>query len=574
MSKKNEARGKHAAHANNQSDNSAGKPKDGDSDRVAARKDAPASTRAGNVGKTVAIPKANSKEGKGLRETVKMDSAANGSTSNVAPMTPAWEPGEESMVFQSKKPRNKKTIGIAIGIIAAALVAVYVTGGVVFSTHFYPGTLLNGEDVSLQSTNQVASRLNDLASNYSIDVSGDGLDFTVSSADMGVQIDGESIASEAVAENNAWAWPIEMAKQHDLSEKLVSAYNSSGLEDVVSAKISEWNESAEPPVNATLEYDAGTNAYSIVKEQAGTMVDSDATIQAIDAAIMDMQTSVKLGDDQMMKPSITSESEELLAAQETANKYVQADLNMILNNEDVGEINSDQISQWVTIGDDTSVSFDESAMDSWLTDYGNGFDTVGSKRTYTRPDGKKVSVEGGTYGWEIDTASLVEQVRGEIMNGTQGDFTIPIITAGDYYRGEGEPDWGDYVDVDLSEQHVRYYSDGGSLKWESDCITGTPDGKHDTPTGVWTLFNKESPSTLKGDILESTGAPEYETEVAFWMPFTYSGCGLHDATWQPGFGGTMYKDGYGSHGCVNLPYDAAQSLYDIVAVGVPVIVHW
>ena len=57
------------------------------------------------------------------------------------------------------------------------------------------------------------------------------------------------------------------------------------------------------------------------------------------------------------------------------------------------------------------------------------------------------------------------------------------------------------------------------------------------------------------------------------MPFTYSGCGFHDATWQSAFGGTRYKDGYGSHGCVNLSYSDAASLYDIIAVGNAVVVH-
>jgi lipoprotein-anchoring transpeptidase ErfK/SrfK len=36
----------------------------------------------------------------------------------------------------------------------------------------------------------------------------------------------------------------------------------------------------------------------------------------------------------------------------------------------------------------------------------------------------------------------------------------------------------------------------------------------------------------------------------------------------------MYAEGYGSHGCVNLPYDAAQELYGMCQIGDVVIVHW
>ena len=45
------------------------------------------------------------------------------------------------------------------------------------------------------------------------------------------------------------------------------------------------------------------------------------------------------------------------------------------------------------------------------------------------------------------------------------------------------------------------------------------------------------------------------------MPFVGNAIGFHDATWQPGFGGSMYMDGYGSHGCVNLSYGDAEALY-------------
>lgn len=564
MSKKNEVRGKHAANAHKAEDKTTAKAVPAAEEQETVRMnpvgaDSPSEVPDPQATQVMEVPIAG---------------GGDGAVPDAAAVTPAWEPTEP------KKSHTKRNVGIALGIVAAVLVAVYVAGGVLFTDHFYPGTTLNGEDISLQSTDEVAQRLNDIASNYSLEVEGNGVDFTVSSDDMGLQVDGAQIASDAIAQNNPWSWPAEIVQPHDISETLISAYNSSGLEEAVNGYIEEWNESAEDPVNASLAYDEETNSYNITPEQAGTKIDAQAALEVIDQAIMDMQSTVELTDDQMQKPTVYSDDEALLAAQETANKYVQADLNMILGEDNVGEINSDQISQWVTIDGDANVTFDEDAMDSWLTDYGNGFDTVGTQRTYTRPDGKQVTVEGGTFGREVDTAALVEQVREDIMNGTQGDFIIPLAnsdlanSSGVTYGADDGVDWSDYIDVDLSEQHAYYYTGSGELKWESDVITGIPDGEHDTPTGVWTLFNKESPSVLKGDIQESTGAPEYETEVSYWMPFTYSGCGLHDATWQPSFGGSMYSQGYGSHGCVNLPLDAAKSLYDIVEIGIPVVVHW
>ena len=87
-------------------------------------------------------------------------------------------------------------------------------------------------------------------------------------------------------------------------------------------------------------------------------------------------------------------------------------------------------------------------------------------------------------------------------------------------------------------------------------------------------MEKESPSVLVGEDDPNTGKPIYETQVAYWMRITWSGIGFHDATWQPAFGGNLYSIGAGSHGCVNMPYDKAGALYEMMPVGTPVIIHY
>ena len=55
------------------------------------------------------------------------------------------------------------------------------------------------------------------------------------------------------------------------------------------------------------------------------------------------------------------------------------------------------------------------------------------------------------------------------------------------------------------------------------------------------------------------------------MPFN-GGIGLHDAPWRGSFGGQIYKTN-GSHGCINLPYDAAKLIYETVSKGYPVVCY-
>ena len=55
------------------------------------------------------------------------------------------------------------------------------------------------------------------------------------------------------------------------------------------------------------------------------------------------------------------------------------------------------------------------------------------------------------------------------------------------------------------------------------------------------------------------------------MPIDNTGVGLHDSPWQPKYGGDWYL-AHGSHGCVNTPPKTMAKLFDLVAIGTPVIV--
>jgi len=502
--------------------------------------------------------------------------AGYGGVNQAHPLKSGFENGSWNPEAAQQAPKSKRPLIIAIACLVAALLAVYFGGVVFFMGHFYPGTMLGGADISLKSSAEASSIAQSTGDKYSITVSGDGASFTVSAKDAGMQVDGSSVVAQALAANSAWKWPFEIASKHDITSFLVAGYNSNGLEKVVKTNVEAFNQTAADPVNATIAYASSSKSFAVQAEKAGTKIDVDKVLSLVDDAIVDMKNSVTLGPDQLIQPTVLKTDPALATACNTANTYIKANLDLVLGTTSIhaATINGDQISQWVTLGSDMGVTFDENAMNSWLQKLADSLNTVGTSRTYKRSDGATFTVSGGTYGWQIDNDSLIQQVKDGIKQGSSETITVPTISEGATWTGAGAPDWGAYVDVDLTTQHARFYDASGVLKWESDVVTGTPDGAHETPTGVWQLFKKESPSVLKGDISVATGQPEYQTQVQYWMAFTYSGCGLHDATWQSSFGGTRYKDGYGSHGCVNLPLSAAADLYNLVNVGNAVVVHY
>jgi lipoprotein-anchoring transpeptidase ErfK/SrfK len=97
-------------------------------------------------------------------------------------------------------------------------------------------------------------------------------------------------------------------------------------------------------------------------------------------------------------------------------------------------------------------------------------------------------------------------------------------------------------------------------------ITGKPSTNNATPRGLFYIQPfKQSPSVLIG--------ADYASPVSFWIPFVGNMVGLHDSPWQThGYGGDIYLY-YGSHGCVNTPYEAVRTLYYSYPVGTPVVVY-
>lgn len=465
-----------------------------------------------------------------------------------------------------------RILGIVLGIIAGLLLLVYVAGAIFFVGRFMPNTTLGSHDVSLKTATEVQSMLSDALDSYVLTVSGEGFSMDLSARDANVKLDGESIVDDMLSDTNPWLWPVEITKQRDETEKLAASYNESGLDTTVRTAIDNFNATATDPANATIAFNQDIDAFTVQPETVGTTLDADAVVKVVDEAVVSLQPAVRLTSDELVKPTVLSTDPQLKNAADAANQMIVSNMQLTMGGTVVGSVTPQLVSSWVRLGDDLSATLDDDALTTWVDGLVDSCTTVGTTRTYTRSDGKAVTVEGGVYGWKVDRDSLLSMVKEGVGKGTVGTFDVPCATTGTAYNGAGARDWGArYCDIDLSEQHARFYDETGALVWESDCVSGIPDGEHNTPTGVYWVNRKASPSKLIG---YENGEKIYESTVQYWMPFVSNTIGLHDADWQSAFGGTRYRDGYGSHGCVNLPTSKAASLYGIIQSGDVVVCHW
>ena len=170
-----------------------------------------------------------------------------------------------------------------------------------------------------------------------------------------------------------------------------------------------------------------------------------------------------------------------------------------------------------------------------------------------------ISLNGSYIGW-VDKAAL----SGLPTYAKGPDWTV----INGYFRSNSGVNYyigNSYIIVSLSHQSVWAYK-GETMLVSAPVITGKPSANNATPRGLFYIQPfKQSPSLLIG--------ADYASPVSFWIPFVGNMIGLHDSPWQThGYGGDVYLY-YGSHGCVNTPYEAVRTLYYSYPVGTPVVVY-
>lgn len=467
-----------------------------------------------------------------------------------------------------------KRVLLVLGIIVGAVAIIYLIGALYFSSHFLPNTRVNGEEVSGMSVENLAAHVTEIGTSYKTHVSGDGIDVTIPGSDIGVSYDGEAYGAQAKAQIRNWRWPLELNRQHDYQVDQGITFNKELLASLVGSHVDAVNSNATPPTNATMSYDAGTKAFVVVPDALGTQIDREATIDYVSQGIITLQEDVILGDDQLVQPVVHKDDEILAQAIDKSNDMLSKNVVLRIAGKDAETISADLMQKWLSLDAACNIVVDREAVKTWAQgDLSRKFDTVGSARTYTRPDGKQIQIEGGTYGWSVDGAALSDVIADNLQALNTNPIDVPMNFEAATWNPGGQ-DWPTrYIDVDLDEQYVRMYDESSNLIWESECVSGNTSAGHGTVTGVFYLMSKESPSWLIGPDYDHDGKEDYRTFVNYWMPFEGGGFGLHDATWRGAFGGSIYTYD-GSHGCVNLPFDRAQELYEIVNVGDVVVTHY
>ncbi len=460
-----------------------------------------------------------------------------------------------------RKRRQQQALQRRILLIAAAVVAlllvisfVFIHGKVTYSTRFLPKTTINGVDVSGMTAEEAEKNLTYTLPTITITFDGGEKD-TFSLADVGGSYSYLEELKDLIAAQDPYTYLRPKANDITLEPKL--SYDADLIEGVIDKLPAVTNENATDPTNA---YIAKTDSgFEIVSETGGTKIDEQALLSLVSDSLAKWNYEID-GTSCYVQPSVKAEDLSLTDEMQAITNMHYIDVNM--SGGKTERIEKATVMGFIVYDEDTqTISVDNDAVYAYTQQLAQKYNTLGTVRTFTTTGGNVIQVGGSdkdTFGYQMDVETTAQRIEACCLSGQDTAAKWPVAGS---TRGDDNDFGTTYVEVSIPDQHLWYYVDG-VLSMETDVVTGT--GTNSTTPGVFMILDKQHPATLKGD--------GYSTDVEYWMPVTYSGTGLHDAQWRTEFGKEIYISG-GSHGCVNMPLEAVEQLYNSIEMGTPVIIY-
>ena len=455
--------------------------------------------------------------------------------------------------------RNKVLIGILIGLLVVIL-AVYFTPVYLCQRMYYPGTVINGVECGFKTPEYVEGILHEKPSDYNIEVKfRDGTE-TINGEDVSLKLDYLTGLQDIKNKQNPFKW-LDTFKNNQYKVEKIITFDEEKVEKKASKFKELQPENMRDPKNPSIEL-KDDEVVAIAGDQGNKILNSKNVYRYICEAIRTLEESVDIDEKECYAVSVYNpESPKVIECLAYCNRITGLTVEYDYGGTYI-PFTKDQLFSMLKIDENYNVVVSKNNVGRVMQAYSRMHDTYGTIRKFNAHDRSTIYLDSESYGWELDVETETDTLFNELIH-KQPVKRAPEFLHTAYTYVDKEDDIGDlYCEVDLANQHMYVYKNH-RVVLDSDVVTGCVGLGRGTPGGLYSISFKQSPAVLKGE--------DYESKVTYWMPFN-GGIGFHDATWRGWFGGDIYYWS-GSHGCVNMPYDAAEELYGIIEEGVPVIVY-
>ena len=408
---------------------------------------------------------------------------------------------------------------------------------------------LAGVDISGMKAEEALQAIKDGLEAYTITFTVNGQSFPLTAGELSLELDEEALLAYLTA-----------LEEGSPTENIVLATcNPQVLSDRVSSSL------RKAPENAQVFYDTGLGSFTARMARNGSAPDTSALPQLVrdTVAVLSGNASARVGS-YPVYASVVASDQKILDLIEEANTYLDLQISYTYETEGLAPvtvaIDTNTIAGFIGINNSNyTVYTNDLAIETYVSKMANTYHGPHTNGYFPTTSGSTAYYTVKYYGSQVDQEAMRQDLRGHVAAKESGTYTAPFNND---EAAKKLPYGGHYVEVDLTAQMVYVYK-GGKQVLASSVVSGCVANGNWTPNGVYAVQEKDSNCYLIGT--------DYATFVYYWIGF-YGGYGLHDATWRYYFGGDIYLYN-GSHGCVNMPLNNAQALYNSVSVGTPVIVH-
>ena len=467
----------------------------------------------------------------------------------------AAEGWQQKLRARKRRKRNRILAGIGAGVLG-----IYIAVAIYFGFHFYEDTEIYGIDCSQKTADTVKTEVAKRLGDYRLEIrerGGESEYLTAEQIKLAF-VDDSSINGMLKAQKS-FLWPVMILLKRSNAAAVAFSYDR----DAAMQAFSELD--CMNPLYVTAPEDAYVKTtdtgFEVAPEVMGTTLDAEKAEQALADALDAGQSMLSLEDAGCyVNPKRYSDDAALL--EEAKKKSALAKAYITYDFGDRKEVvNAPLIADWIVTRADGEYVIDEVAVTDYVENLAAKYDTFGLTREFYTSLGTTVTLNGGDYGWCMDQDATVVALLNALADGYQGMMKPEYLYTA---KSRDTNDIGDtYVEICISQQRMWCYQYGTCIV-DTPVVTGNPNKGNATPSGgVWAIDAMKRNAILVGE--------GYQSPVDFWMPFN-GDVGIHDMQTRAYFGGTIYLTN-GSHGCVNTPYEQAQTIFNTVSVGTPVIVY-
>lgn len=467
-------------------------------------------------------------------------------------------------VMKKQKSHWLRNLVIALFVIAG----MYLVSVALFNDHFHFRTYVNDMPVAFMTADDVRSMYRSSTKDLAVRLScrGDYIE-TVPFAKFGIcRTDDDDISTFS---QNPWKWPLSLFNEthFEVSNDLVWTEEGirNGFEDLMCTDELYTKYPSDAYILSNDDYD-----YYIVPEVEGNRVNQDKLVDVICDHLSRRDLFVDLeAEDCYYHPSIFANDPVLVSTCQKANAVTNLQLRVDIGCGYIASVPKSLLFDCVSrSGNSISVRYDP--LRHFVKNLADTYNTVNTARRFqTTMDGKIRIAPSSTDnfgGWDMNIEATLKELNSMVRNRESGTVVATWRTTGKSH--DVDNDFGDtYIEISIQRQRMWLYVDG-VIRVNTDITTGRDTDDRRTPTGMFRTLDFKEDFTMTGE--------GYTAKCKYFIQVTADGVGIHDASWRSNYGGDEWVE-RGSHGCINTPFDAARTIFEIITArssqGIPVIIY-